>query len=190
MRVLAILVLCSCVLSPGWVFGQGQSYGEVFMGYGKTGDDSSADAFGLWAGYPVSDGFSVEVGFLYLGKYSKSVLVDVVKGGSDFVTFSADSVSSLNLGVRGTLVLDRGMSLYGRAGLAMWDVGVSVDGDAGDVVGDGHFFTDSSDGSDFYIGLAATIDISPTSYFLVDCWFLDADGIDMASVGVGLGMDF
>ena len=198
MRKLAIFILCCCFFSGGQLSGQEQYYGEIGLGMGKVGFDSSDfwdpgfDSFGLWAGYPFSDGFSVEAGFMNLGEFEDRIFYSD-KGGSGFVTFSADSVINFNLGVRGTLPVTEAKSLHARAGLSLWDVDVSVDGNPANVdttEAADRFFTESSNGVDFYLGWGATIDISPKNYLMVEYWYVEADGVDMIHGLTGLGFKF
>jgi hypothetical protein len=188
MRVLAALLLCLCVLTPGSLFGQGQTYIEGFFGstsYGPSSvpvDLDQGSAFGLWGGYAFSSNFAFEVGYVNYGEYSIST--DIAIAELDIVSLSAEAeISSFNFGAKGVLPLDGGFFLTGKIGMALWD----ATGDVTIEYSDNTITLPVSTRSEnYYIGCGASYLFSDTVYATVDYLSLQAQNVSVVSIGIGM----
>ena len=196
MRLFAALFLCLCVLTPGELCGQGgPSYVEGFFGTTSIealGFNSNDDetAFGFWGGYSVSSNFAIEAGFGNYGEFGSSEF-NSMTGNNDE---DATTISSFNIGFKGSVPLEGGVFLQGKIGLALWEienVTSSTDGD-GDVV---DLNTFSFDGEDIYFGVGVSYMINETSYLTVDYLVVELSkdvisGIDVGVFSLGVGFMF
>ena len=83
-------------------------------GFGSTsGDDTS---IGVRGAYNINKNVALELAYHLYGETEDSYTDEY----GDIITDKVSS-SSLNIGVKGILPLDKGFSLHGRAGLALWD---------------------------------------------------------------------
>ncbi|MDT8383315.1 MAG: outer membrane beta-barrel protein [Gammaproteobacteria bacterium] len=112
----------------------------------KEVDDNSA-AFGLFGGFHLNEVLAVEAAYNDFG--------EAEKGG-----VKAEA-SAFSLGLLGKLPLKTDLTLFGRVGLAAWDIDGSV----------------SDSGTDVYFGIGADYDISGTSAvrFGIDTYSLNGD---------------
>jgi hypothetical protein len=177
MRVLAALLLCLCVLTPGALFGQG--YVEGYFGSSSL-ESSGVDvldnesAFGFWGGYAVSSNFSFEAGYANLGDF----------GASEGPLSASIEFTSLNFGIKGLVPLEGGAFIQGKVGMAFWDATATIS-DGFDTL------AATVDGEDLYLGFGASYMFSDTSYATVDYLMVDFDGnVDVSVVSFGIGMLF
>ena len=188
MRFFAVLFLCLCVLTPGALFGQGQTYIEGFFGStsidvpgGFNVDDETA--FGFWGGYAFSSNFAFEVGYGNYGEFE-----DSFDDGFEVFTIS-ETLTSFNVGIKGIVPLEGGVFLHGKIGMAFWEVEQEL------TISDGvETFSDSFsiDDEDIYIGFGASYMISDTAYATVDYLMVDLDklNIDASVLSIGIGAIF
>ncbi len=194
MRVFSPVVLCLIILVPGVLLGQGLQYAEAFIGSAQF-EDYDDRSIGIRTGYAFSDRFSVEIGYVDFGTYEETFFVGdgdptcvIDCGGEEtppVTEFSIDSLTSLNIGIMGSMPWKDNISLHARAGLAMWEAeGSLTDGISGDIL------SGSNDGDDIYFGVGARIDVSATTYLTADYWMVDADGADLSTITAGVGFSF
>jgi len=123
-------------------------------------DDSSA-AFGLFGGFHLNEVLSIEAAYNDFGKAEKAGL--------------KAEASALSLGMVGKLPIKTDFTLFGKVGLAAWDVDVSPGS-----------FSDS--GTDVYFGIGADYDISGTAAvrFGIDKYTMSGDiDEDVTSFSIG-----
>ena len=116
--------------------------------YGSTeGDDLS---LGIRGAYKLHKNIALEVAYQDYGE-TDSTFVD---GWGDFIN---DKVSSkaFNLGVKGILPFDNGLSLNARIGLSIWDAEIKET----DSAFPGETFKADDNGNDPYFGLGLQYDI-------------------------------
>ena len=126
----------------------------------KEIDDSSA-AFGLFGGYHLNEVLAIEAAYNDFGEAEKSG--------------SKAKASALSLGMVGKLPIKTDFTLFGKVGLAAWDVDVSP----------GSF---SDAGTDVYFGIGADYDISGTAAvrFGIDKYTMNGDlDEDITSFSIG-----
>ena len=192
MRFFAVLFLCLCVLTPGALFGQGQTYIEGFLGStsldipGANVDDETA--FGLWGGYAFSENFAVEIGYT---NYGESEFSDSFFDGFENVTeFTSDKISSFNIGIKGVVPLDGGIFITGKVGMAFWEFerqfSVIADSD-GALLDIGKATLDDED---LYFGLGASYMISDTAYATLDYLTVEFGDLDVGVISFGIGTVF
>ena len=85
-----------------------------FGSLSTSGDDMS---FGIRGAFSLNEHFAVEAAYRIYGEADDTYI-------DDFGDTINDKLSStaLNLGVKGSIPFDNGISLNGRIGLALWDV--------------------------------------------------------------------
>lgn len=129
----------------------------------KEVDDNSA-AFGLFGGFHLNEVLAVEAAYNDFG--------EAEKGG-----VKAEA-SAFSLGLLGKLPLKTDLTLFGRVGLAAWDIDIS----SGSV---------SDSGTDVYFGIGADYDISGTAAvrFGIDTYSLNGD-IDEDITAFAIGFIF
>ena len=188
MRVLAALLLCLCVLTPGALFGQG--YVEGFFGSTSIDVPSGFDiddetAFGFWGGYAFSSNFAFEVGYGNYGEFEDSFIID--DGFDEFLVDVSSTVTSFNVGIKGIVPLEGGVFLHGKVGMAFWEDEVNT------TFSDGFESFSASvsvDDEDMYFGFGASYMISYTAYATVDYLMVDVEDADVSVVSIGIGMLF
>lgn len=123
----------------------------------KETDDSSA-AFGLFGGYHLNEVLAIEAAYNDFG--------EAEKGGVKV------EASALSLGMVGKLPVRTDFTLFGKVGLAAWDIDVSPG-------------TFSDSGTDVYFGIGADYDIGGTSAvrFGIDTYAMDDEDITSFSIG-------
>jgi OOP family OmpA-OmpF porin len=131
---------------------------------GFTSCDEKDRAWKLFGGYRFHPNIAVEGGYSDLGKYSASI------GGA---TVTA-KVKAFELHALGIFPVWRGLSLYGKAGLARWDIDAAATGG----------LTASDKGTDFTFGFGAQYDFTPNLGARVE-WQRYTD-IDINTIGVSL----
>ena len=126
----------------------------------KEVDDSSA-AFSLFGGYHLNEVLAIDVAYTNFG--------EAEKGG-----IKAEA-TAISLGILGKVPVKTDLTLFGKVGLAAWDIDVSPGS-----------FSDS--GTDVYFGIGADYDISGTSAirFGLDLYALNGDvDEDITSFSIG-----
>ena len=126
----------------------------------KEIDDSSA-AFGLFGGFHLNEVLSIEAAYNDFGKAEK--------GGAK------EEASALSLGMVGKLPIKTDFTLFGKVGLAAWD----IDASPGSL---------SDSGTDVYFGIGADYDISGTAAvrFGIDQYTMGGDfDEDITSFAIG-----
>lgn len=126
----------------------------------EEADDSSA-AFGFFGGFHLNEVLAIEAAYNDFGKAEK--------GG-----IKAEA-SAISLGMVGKLPIKTDFTLFGKVGLAAWDIDVSPGS-----------FSDS--GTDVYFGIGADYDISGTAAvrFGIDQYTMGGDtDEDITSFAIG-----
>jgi OOP family OmpA-OmpF porin len=120
MKKLAAMVSASLILSSaaamadGYVGGKfGKSWVDDACQSGDVCDTESA-AFGLFAGYKLSDYVSIETGYDYLGEFSAT-------------GFAKDNATAITLAPKFTLPLNDVVAAYAKVGGAYVDYGLAKD---------------------------------------------------------------
>ena len=94
------------------------------IGLGTVSEDDSDTTFKLFGGIIVNPYFSVDFGYINLGEYSANE-----SGGGSFANFTAEA-SAFYAAAVGHLPLNKkeleAISLYGKVGLAAWDVDLGL----------------------------------------------------------------
>ncbi len=124
MRVFGVLYLCLCVLIPGALFGQGQTYIEGYLGPASIdgiGVNTDETSFGLWGGYAFSENIAVEIGYGNYGE-SKVNFSDTFEGTPVEVHLST-TTAAFNIGIKGVFLLMVGFFLPGKS---VWHFGESM----------------------------------------------------------------
>ncbi len=126
----------------------------------KEMDDSSA-AFSLFGGYNLNEVIAIDAAYTNFGEAEKA--------GTKL------EATAISLGILGKVPVKTDLTLFGKVGLAAWDVDASSP-----------FGSSSDSGTDVYFGIGADYDISGTSAirFGLDLYTLDGDE-DITSVSVG-----
>ena len=127
----------------------------------KEADDSSA-AFGLFGGFHLNEVLAIEADYNDFGKAEK--------GGVEA------EASAISLGMVGKLPIRTDFTLFGKVGLAAWDVDVSP----GSL---------SDSGTDVYFGFGADYEINGTSAvrFGIDQYTLSGDDVDEDITSFSIG---
>jgi OmpA-OmpF porin, OOP family len=122
-----------------------------FMGTSEStsGDDISLGVRGV---YTMNPNLAFEIAYQNYGQTDDTYI-------DEFGDTINDKVSSkaLNLGVKGMLPLNNGVILYGRAGVAVWDLKFRET----DSAFPGEVFTADDSGNDIYYGVGVQYDLNP-----------------------------
>lgn len=152
----SIPVLAESKLSGELLLGKADQKSSI-SGFGSTsGDDTS---IGVRGAYQLSNHFSLELAYHNYGESEESYIDEFGDRINDKVESTA-----LNFGIKGTLPFDGGFAVYGRAGLALWDVKYS----ATDSSMPGEVLALDDDGNDFYYGVGV-------SYNFTNNFFIGAE---------------
>lgn len=120
-------------------------------GYATTsGSDISA---GVRGSFSFNPNFAVELAYQGYGETDDTF----VDSYGDTVNFQFRS-SAINVGVKGSVPLQNGISLNARAGMSLWDVGFT----ATDSSKPGAVAALDDDGSDLYYGIGVQFNVSET----------------------------
>lgn len=127
-----------------------------------TSVDDSDTAWKLFGGYRMHPNFGVEIAYVDYGTLATRSTVTAPSAGTvnidmDMTAWTFDAAAFLPLG--------DGLELFGKAGVALWDIDAGVSGTGG-----GGAFSGSADddGSDFHFGVGA-------SYALTDNFRIRAE---------------
>ena len=128
----------------------------------KEADDSSA-AFGLFGGFHINEVLAIEAAYNDFGKAEK--------GNAEA------EASAISLGMVGKLPIKTDFTLFGRVGLAAWDIDVSNGS-----------LKDSDSGTDVYFGIGADYNIGGTAAvrFGIDKFTANGD-IDEGIISYSIG---
>lgn len=137
---------------------EGYFGGEILLGktdqdlkseFGNSsGDDTS---FGVRGSYNLSKSSAFELSYVSHGETNDTYIDEF----GDFISERISS-SALNVGYKGSVPLEGGVSLHARFGLSFWDVELS----ATDSSFAGVTFKGDDSGSDIYYGIGAQFAIS------------------------------
>ena len=122
---------------------------EDFSGFNL---DTEATAYRLFGGFQIGDVLGLEAGYHSFGKFSETIDV----GG--FVSSTEIRADGWTAGGILGLPLTDQLSLFGRAGIFVWDVDVEVDGFSVSVPGD----------ENPYYGAGAKLDFTPNLSLIAD----------------------
>jgi OOP family OmpA-OmpF porin len=132
---------------------------------GFTSCDEKDRTWKVSAGYRFHRNIAIEAGYVDLGKYSAGL------GGTN-VRFDAKAFELLAVGI---VPVTQAFSVYGKAGLARWDVDAAISGTT---------FRISENGTDFTFGVGAQYDFTQNLAGRLE-WQRYTD-IDVNTLGVAL----
>ncbi len=191
MRVFGVLYLCLCVLIPGALFGQGQTYIEGYLGPASIdgiGVNTDETSFGLWGGYAFSENIAVEIGYGNYGE-SKVNFSDTFDGTPVEVHLST-TTAAFNIGIKGVVPLDGGFFLTGKVGMAFWGIDVTETNIADNDGSNLGSAKATLDNRDMYFGFGANYMISETAYVTLNHLMMEFDDIDIdvgvSTIGIGI----
>lgn len=144
---------------------------EDFDGF-EVNDD--VESYRLLAGWQLSDALGIEAGYLDFGTFEERIDF----GGSTALTeLSADGWT---LGATLAAPLSEQFSVFGRAGIFVWDADVDVDGIREAV----------DDDSNPYYGAGAKFEFSPNLSLLGDWTRYELDDVDSDVISLGFEYRF
>ncbi len=123
----------------------------TFMGESEStsGDDLS---LGIRGSYRVNQNLALEIAYHNYGETDDTY----IDSFGDTINNKVSS-TAFNLGVKGMLPLDSGITLHGRIGVGIWDVEFW----GTDSAFPGEVFTADDSGNDIYYGIGLQYDVSP-----------------------------
>ena len=149
----------------------GKTDQEARTDYGDVeGDDTS---IGIRGGYSINENVTLELSYNNYGEIDKSYIDEY----GDYINDKV-STTSMNFGVKGSIPLNNGLSIYARIGLSLWD----VEFEETDSFYPGETFKGDDSGNDIYYGLGL-------QYQINDKAFIGAE-YTLSEYGVKLGGDF
>ena len=132
---------------------EGETETEVFSESETALKDKGTTSFGLRMGYQFNDYIAIELGHQQYGEVQHKSLDEY----EDTINSKAKS-SSISAGIKAILPLSDDFSLFSRAGMAKWDVKMTVtDSSAPDEI-----FILKQDDNDIYYGIGAEYHFNDT----------------------------
>jgi len=175
------ILLTSCAIP---VLAESNFSGELLVG--RAEQKSSIDSFdsttsgddvslGLRAALKVNPNLAFELAYQNYGETDDTY----VDRSGDTITDKV-STSAVNVGVKGIIPFEGGLSLHARIGLSLWEAEIKET----DSAFPGETFKADDDGSDLYYGLGLQYDMSPELVVGLEYAYTDMD----VSLG-GLSVD-
>jgi len=172
------ILLTSCALP---VLAESNFSGELLVGraeqkssiddFGSTSGD--ALSLGLRAALKVNPNLAFELAYQYYGETD-----DTFADGGDTITDKV-STPAVNVGVKGIIPFEGGLSLHARIGLSLWEAEIKET----DSAFPGETFKADDDGSDLYYGLGLQYDMSPELVVGLEYAYTDMD-VSLGGVSV------
>jgi OOP family OmpA-OmpF porin len=164
--------------------------GYVGISFGATSPDEDgfddSDGYKLTAGYNANENVSIEASLTNLGEFdADDDLIAALEFLSGIAIDGASvEVDGIEFAVVGHAPLSDTISIFGRAGIFMWDAEVKVDTVS--------FGSDSEtdDGSDAFFGGGLRFDVGSQAALRVEYTLYDADDADIDFIGAGLDIRF
>lgn len=144
---------------------------EDFGGFNVNDD---VEAYRLLAGWQFGDSFGIEGGYQNFGDFTETIDLGGVTARTNL------TADGWTLGGTLGLPLNEQFSLFGRAGVFMWDADVEVDGIRAAV----------EDDSNPYYGGGAKFEISPNFTLLGDWTRYELDDVDSDVISIGFQYRF
>ena len=171
-------------------FGSSHAQGYFAASFGQTSPDDDgfddSNGYRITVGYNVNPNVAVEGSYTYAGEFDADD--DLLAALSFFtgvpVEDASVEVDGIEFAVVGKVPLSDTASIFGRAGIYMWDA--DFDFDLGPL-GSG---SDSDDGTDPFFGAGVSINISPTVSLNLEYVLYDVDDSDIDYLGGGLAVSF
>ena len=174
--VFSHLIVLSVFVSPHLVFAEDTNFyveGSLGSASHETGPfDDDDTSFGLTAGIQINPYFGAEISYYDFGEMEFELL------GTDLTT----EATTLDLAAVGSVPLSPQFSIYGKLGLAFWDVEASAPGASA-----------STDGTDLFFGLGAKFNITEQVYVggeFTSYTFEDDGDYDVDNLAVKVGFKF
>lgn len=187
------LLLGSSSLS---VFAENNTSAEILFGMADqeisangasgSGDDVS---FGIRGGISLNQNVSAELSYHNYGEADDTYIDNFGDTINDKLTTTA-----FNLGIKGVLPLENGLSLNARIGVSFWDTELEQT----DSFFPGQIFKADDDGKDLYYGIGAQYDINPNIYvggeYTLTKMDISTEGVsadlDVDNISLSLGFKF
>ena len=171
-------------------FGYSHAAGYIGVSFGSTSpdDDDFEDSNGyrLTVGYNANENVSVEASLINLGEFDADD--DAIAAVEFFSGVAIDDVSVEVDGIEFALVghapLSDTVSIFGRAGIFMWDAEFKID-----TVSFGSA-SETDDGSDPFVGAGLSFNVGSQAALRVEYTQYEADDVDIDFVGAGLDIRF
>jgi len=171
-------------------FTSSQAAGYIGVSFGSTSPDEDgfddSDGYKLTAGYNANENVSIEASFTNLGEFDADD--DALAALEFFSGISIDGASvevdGIEFAVVGHAPLSDTISIFGRAGIFMWDAKYKIDTVS--------FGSDSEtdDGSDVFFGAGLSFDVGSQAALRVEYSQYDAADGDIDFIGAGLDISF
>lgn len=142
--------------------------------------DDSDSSLSFFLGKKINSNIAIEGGYMDLG----AVNLDAVSDGTGFIYFPGPvnlelETSGLFFNMKVEAVMSAAASLYGKIGLVLWDVDVSLSDSISSA-------SVSDDGSDIFFGVGALFDINENISLYIDYSLYDFDDLELDNISFGL----
>ena len=164
--------------------------GYIGVSFGSTSPDEDgfddSDGYKLTAGYNANENVSIEASFTNLGEFDADD--DVIAALEFFSGIAIDDASievdGIELAVVGHAPLSDTISIFGRAGIFMWDAEIKIDTVS--------FGSDSEtdDGSDVFFGAGLSFNVGSQAALRVEYTQYSGGDGDIDFIGAGLDFRF
>ena len=185
-KILTVLAAISLLAA----FASSHAAGYVGVSFGSTSPDDDefddSNGYRLTVGYNANENVSIEASLTNLGEFDAD---DDLVAALEFITGDAVDGASVEVdGIEFALVghapLSDTVSIFGRAGLFMWDAKYKID------FVDFGSFSETDDGSDPFFGAGLSFDVGSQAALRVEYTQYEADDTDIDFVGAGLDIRF
>ena len=164
--------------------------GYIGVSFGSTSPDEEgfddSNGYKLTAGYNANEYVSIEASLTNLGEFDADD--DVVAALNFIPGFAIEGASvevdGIEFGLVGHAPLSETISIFGRAGIFIWEAEYTID-----TVSFGSD-SDTDDGSDAFFGAGLSFDVGSQAALRVEYTVYDAADSDIDFLGAGLDIRF
>ena len=150
--------------------GPGQGYVSLYVGQSEADDvDEDDTSYRIGGGYRVNQNFAVEGFYIDYGEAEDSF------GGIDF----SSEADAFQFQAVGLFPVNPTVELYGKLGLAIWDLETCI----GTLCGD-------DDGTDLVYGLGAAFNVTQAVAIRAEYEIVEFDDVDIDTIMVGVDIGF
>jgi OOP family OmpA-OmpF porin len=171
-------------------FTSSHAAGYIGISFGSTSPDEDgfddSDGYKLTAGYNANENLSIEASLTNLGEFDADddLIAELEFFSGIALNGASVEVDGIEFSLVGHAPISDTISIFGRAGIFMWDAKFKVDSVS--------FGSDSEtdDGSDVFFGAGLSFDVGSQAALRVEYTLYDADDADIDFIGAGLDIRF
>lgn len=171
--ILALFMADVAMADGHWFFGGAIGNASVDEPVDGFVFDSSSTSLKLYGGYEFNDYFALEAGYMDLGEFDESVLID-----GQTTAISADA-SGFTFSARGAVPIGEKFSLLGNIGSFFWDGKTQIAG-----------IRDNVSDSNLFFGVGAVYAVTSSFSIRAEVSRFELEGVDSDVASIGFQIDF